>query len=191
MTRTPRKKAVAEAGILPRPFARGSVMLIDITDDSAYRPPSDIHETPDAVIVRMEVPGVRGGDVDVRVCGSRIEVSGEKPPDTDCEEVSYLCLERSFGAFRRAFDVSGSVDLARMTAVLKSGVLILSLPKIQERRGREHRVPIVEDPPLARLLYKECEVGSMIPVSVFQAVARVLAYVWKLRARAQGGRAAA
>jgi flagellar biosynthesis protein FlhB len=56
--------------------------------------------------------------------------------------------------------------------------------------AKEHRVPIVEDPPLARLLYKECEIGSSIPVSVYQAVARILAHVWKLRARMQGGGAA-
>jgi flagellar biosynthetic protein FlhB len=73
-------------------------------------------------------------------------------------------------------------------------VVAKGMRKLAERIkevAKENRVPVVEDPPLARLLYKECEVGSAIPVSVYQAVARVLAYVWKLRGRTQGGRVAA
>jgi flagellar biosynthesis protein FlhB len=73
-------------------------------------------------------------------------------------------------------------------------VVAKGMRKLAERIkevAKENRVPVVEDPPLARLLYKECEVGSAVPVSVYQAVARVLAYVWKLRGQVQGGRAAA
>jgi flagellar biosynthetic protein FlhB len=43
-----------------------------------------------------------------------------------------------------------------------------------------HDVPIVEDAPLARLLHKSCEVGRQIPENLFQAVAEVLAYVYRL-----------
>lgn len=145
MSRTTRKRIVTELESRSGALAIGKVMLLDISDESAYRPPSDVHETPEGVVIRMELPGVTRGNVDVRVRGSRIEVFGEKPPDTAGDDASYLCLERSFGRFHRAFDVSGSVNLARMTAVLKEGVLALFLPKILERRGREHRVPIVTE----------------------------------------------
>lgn len=50
----------------------------------------------------------------------------------------------------------------------------------------EHGVPIVDDPPLARVLHKTCEVGREIPENLFQAVAEVLAQVYRLR----GARAA-
>jgi len=49
----------------------------------------------------------------------------------------------------------------------------------------ESNVPIVEDPPLARALYASCEVDDEIPESLFRAVARVLAYVYRLRTRAR------
>jgi flagellar biosynthetic protein FlhB len=49
------------------------------------------------------------------------------------------------------------------------------------RIARESKVPIVEDPPLARALYASCEVDDEIPESLFRAVARVLAYVYRLR----------
>jgi flagellar biosynthetic protein FlhB len=52
--------------------------------------------------------------------------------------------------------------------------------KIKEL-ARENDVPIVEDPPLARMLYKSCEVGEEIPVDLYQSVAEILAYVYQLK----------
>jgi HSP20 family protein len=120
-------------------------MLVDISDEVAYRPPSDVHETREEVIIRMELPGVPKEGIVVRALGRRIEVAGEKRPDLPAPDASYLCLERGFGRFQRAFDVHGAVNLARMRAVLKGGVLILVLPKILERRGRERRIPIAAE----------------------------------------------
>lgn len=68
-------------------------------------------------------------------------------------------------------------------------VVAKGMRKLAERIkqvAREHRVPIVEDPPLARLLYKEAELDRPIPVQLYQAVAQVLAHVWRLKHRAGG-----
>jgi flagellar biosynthetic protein FlhB len=51
--------------------------------------------------------------------------------------------------------------------------------------AEEHRVPLVEDPPLARLLHRVCEIGDHVPVELYEAVARVLAFVWALGATAR------
>jgi len=47
--------------------------------------------------------------------------------------------------------------------------------------AREHLIQIVENPPLARELYKSCEVNETIPETLFKAVAEVLAFVYKAR----------
>ena len=47
--------------------------------------------------------------------------------------------------------------------------------------AEKHNVPIYEDPPLARLLYEKVEVGEYIPEDLYQVVAKVLAYVYKLK----------
>jgi flagellar biosynthetic protein FlhB len=49
--------------------------------------------------------------------------------------------------------------------------------------AREHRIPMVEDVPLARTLFKVCDVGQEIPGDMFEAVARVLAFVMTLKSR--------
>ena len=61
--------------------------------------------------------------------------------------------------------------------------------KIREL-GTEHKVPILEAPPLARALYRHTEIGQQIPQALYAAVAEVLAYVYQLRRMHQvGGRA--
>ena len=50
--------------------------------------------------------------------------------------------------------------------------------------ARQNGVPIVSQPPLARLLYRRVRIGREVPADLFQAVALVLAYVYRLRRRA-------
>ncbi len=45
----------------------------------------------------------------------------------------------------------------------------------------ENKIPVYEDPPLARLLYEKVEIGEYIPEDLYQVVAKVLAYVYKLK----------
>jgi flagellar biosynthetic protein FlhB len=58
--------------------------------------------------------------------------------------------------------------------------------KIREIAG-EHRVPLLEAPPLARALYRHTELGDEIPQALYTAVAEVLAYVFQLRAYGRNG----
>ena len=44
----------------------------------------------------------------------------------------------------------------------------------------ENNIPLVENPPLARSLYKQAEIGREIPADLYEAVAEVLAFVYQL-----------
>ncbi len=63
--------------------------------------------------------------------------------------------------------------------VIAKGVDLIA-QKIKEIAA-EHSIPMHEDRQLARALYKACEIGEQIPLSLFQAVAQVLAYVYQLK----------
>lgn len=54
--------------------------------------------------------------------------------------------------------------------------------------AQQHRVPLVEAPPLARALYRSCEIDAEIPGALYQAVAQVLSYVYQLRDWRRGER---
>lgn len=78
------------------------------------------------------------------------------------------------------FAVAIQYDGGSMSApkVIAKGQRLLAL-KIREVAGL-HGIPIVENPPIARLLYKTVEVGQQIPEDLYQAVAEILAYVYQL-----------
>ncbi len=79
------------------------------------------------------------------------------------------------------YAVALKYEIGKMTApqVVAKGVDLLAL-KIKEI-ARKHGVPIYEDPPLAQILYKKVEVGEYIPEELYQVVAKVLAYVYRLK----------
>ena len=53
--------------------------------------------------------------------------------------------------------------------------------------ARKHGVPIVENKPLARTLFKAVDIGKQIPADLYRAVAEILAYVYRLKNRARRG----
>jgi flagellar biosynthetic protein FlhB len=67
----------------------------------------------------------------------------------------------------------------RAPKVVAKGIDLIALT-IREL-GEKHKVPIVEAPPLARALYRECELDHEIPVRLYAAVAQVLGFVYQLK----------
>ena len=60
------------------------------------------------------------------------------------------------------------------------------LAKRIRKIAREAGVPVVQDPPLARALYKACKVGAAVPVTLYKAVAELLAFVYRQREAVSG-----
>jgi len=86
------------------------------------------------------------------------------------------------------YSVALQYDEKKMSApkVVAKGAGLVAL-RIREIAA-EHRVPVLEAPPLARALYRHAEIGQQIPGQLYAAVAEVLAWVWQLkRWRLAGG----
>jgi len=84
-----------------------------------------------------------------------------------------------------AVALSYSESMSAPRVVAKGGDLVAQ--RIREI-AKEHRVPILEAPPLARALYRHTEIGQDIPTALYEAVALVMAYVFQLRRfNTQGG----
>ncbi|WP_428943301.1 flagellar biosynthesis protein FlhB [Pantoea sp. FN060301] len=79
------------------------------------------------------------------------------------------------------YSVALKYDEGKMSApkVVAKGAGEIAL-RIREL-GKEHRIPLLEAPPLARALYRHTEIGQHIPGTLYAAVAEVLAWVWQLR----------
>ncbi|MCD6150659.1 MAG: EscU/YscU/HrcU family type III secretion system export apparatus switch protein, partial [Deltaproteobacteria bacterium] len=70
-------------------------------------------------------------------------------------------------------------SLAPVVVAKGAGVIAENIKKV----ARQHQVPVVENKPLARLMFKLVKVNEMIPADIYQSVAEVLAYVYRLKGK--------
>ena len=106
-------------------------------------PAIDVLETPDAIEIVLDLPGVRADAVRILIKGSVVLIVGEKAPAACLSrDASFHLVERGFGRFARVVRLAGPFDASRAEAVLRDGELRLVLPRIEDRRGREIPVPI-------------------------------------------------
>jgi HSP20 family protein len=105
---------------------------------------ADVSEKDGELRVEIETPGTPFESLSLWVSRDLIVVEGEKateelPRD---EKVTYHCMERDFGPFRRVLEIPFPVDTNAIRASYRAGVLTVVLPKIEDRRGERRRVPI-------------------------------------------------
>lgn len=111
---------------------------------AAWLPAVDLCESDSTVTVTIELPGVRAEQVEVALASGELRVRGRKRKGAPRGVISHLCSERSFGSFARAIPLRWPVRRDGATAELQDGVLTVRLPKLEDRRGVEHRIDVVE-----------------------------------------------
>jgi HSP20 family protein len=110
-----------------------------------WAPPVDVCETTKAIDVRIELPGVMIGQVKVGLNGNKLRICGEKKKRAARQRViSHHCTERTYGHFDRVIPLRWSIDISAATAELSNGMLLVHLPKLEDRRGSEFRIPIMQ-----------------------------------------------
>jgi HSP20 family protein len=70
-------------------------------------------------------------------------IEGEKARDRDEDKkVNYICIERSFGRFRRLISVPNAADTTKIRAKYEEGVLTVTIPKVKEQRRKSRKIEI-------------------------------------------------
>lgn len=105
-------------------------------------PPIDVTETAEAYVIQVDLPGVPREAMRVFFKRNAIIVVGRKPPVEAPAHGMFHRLERECGRFARTIRVPGAVDGARARATLRRGELLVSVPKIEDRRAQEIRISI-------------------------------------------------
>ena len=103
----------------------------------------DMHETPDELIIRAEVPGLQKEDFSVELVGKRLTIKGEKKVVRK-QKGGNGCLmaECRYGSFSRTLQMPYVIDEKAVSAELKDGVLTIRLPKPEQERSGSYRVPV-------------------------------------------------
>ncbi|MEW6492855.1 MAG: Hsp20/alpha crystallin family protein [Cyanobacteriota bacterium] len=108
----------------------------------SYMPPAEIHETPEAFHLKLEVPGMEAKDLDVQVTAESVAISGERKEETRTEEKGMTRSEFRYGQFRRVIPLPSRIQNEQVQAEYKNGILSLTLPKAEEEKNKVVKVNI-------------------------------------------------
>jgi HSP20 family protein len=110
------------------------------TASGAWMPPMDVYETQDAIVAKLELPGIEPGDVDVSVEDSTLTVSGSRAFTDEVSEESYHRVERRYGSFTRAITLPQTVDTEKVDATFDKGILTIEVPKVERAKPKKIQI---------------------------------------------------
>lgn len=100
-------------------------------------PPTDVYETEDAIIIRVEVAGMKEAEFTVSLDGDTLTIQGVRPDQP--EQRAYHQMEIRFGEFKTLVALHWVIDATGLDAEYQDGFLRLVLPK-----AKPHRIEIGE-----------------------------------------------
>lgn len=103
-------------------------------------PRTDLADSPEALTVTMELPGVEPQDVSVQVTGDRLNVRAEKKTERQEKQRAGFYTERQYGTFQRTIPLPNTIDPEQVDASYKSGVLTIRLAKRPDLKPKKIKV---------------------------------------------------
>ncbi len=108
----------------------------------SFIPPVDVYEDEHQVVLKLEVPGIKQDDLDVRVENQTLTVKGERKFEKDEKEENFHRIERRYGSFTRSFTLPQTVDTGAVKAGYDAGVLTVALAKKEAAKPKQVKVEI-------------------------------------------------
>ncbi|QCQ21862.1 Hsp20/alpha crystallin family protein [Desulfoglaeba alkanexedens] len=100
-----------------------------------YVPAVDIYETEENLVVLADMPGVAPENVDIDLTDDLLTIRGTVTPEGQAERM--LLSEYGVGDYYRQFTIGRIIDQSKIEAVMKDGVLKLTLPKVDAAKPRK------------------------------------------------------
>ena len=123
-------------------FVRPSRLVTTVGEVAA--PALDVYQTPNEMLVKAALPGVKPEDVDIDIAGDTLTIKGETKAEQEIKRENYLYQERRYGAFSRSIALPGGLKLDKAEAVAEDGVLTITIPKVEEAKPKTIKVKAKE-----------------------------------------------
>lgn len=107
-------------------------------------PAAELHETDEAVHLKLELPGVETKDVDIEVTENAVKVVAERKTQTKTDENGKVRSEFYYGKFQRVIPLRARIQNTAVTAEYKDGILNLTLPKSETEKNKVVKVNLGE-----------------------------------------------
>lgn len=98
-------------------------------DHSAGWPAVDVREDDDNYLVEVELPGLSEKDVEVKVENGVLTIASRKDESREEKDEGYIWKERRHYSFSRSFSLPDNVDVEKINANFKNGLLDIAVPK--------------------------------------------------------------
>jgi len=108
-----------------------------------WQPQADVFESAEELTIQVELAGLTLDDVILESKGQELLVYGERRFVKDVDGPAYHTLERSFGPFARRFVLPKGLDMGGVRAVLRDGLLTISVPKKPQKKTAR-QIPIAD-----------------------------------------------
>lgn len=109
------------------------------TPGRAFVPVTDIFETPEALTVVLEMPGVDRNSIEASVEDDVVTIEGQID-FSKYEGMQPVYTEYNVGHYARSFQISNKVDQSKISAQMKDGVVTIVLPKAEQAKPRKIQV---------------------------------------------------
>jgi HSP20 family protein len=113
---------------------------------ATFVPPVDIYEDEHKVVLKLEVPGMKQDELDVRLENNTLTVRGERKFEKEEKQENFHRIERRYGSFYRAFTVPSTMDTDSVQANYDAGVLKIELNKKAEAKPKQIKVNVDSSP---------------------------------------------
>ena len=107
-----------------------------------WKPVVDVAETENDIVVKAEIPGIDPKDIDISITGDKLTLKGEKKEEKENTGKCFHRVESSYGSFKRVITLPASVDVDKVTAEGKNGLLEITLPKKEESKAKKINVKV-------------------------------------------------
>jgi HSP20 family protein len=109
------------------------------TPGRTFLPVTDIFETPEALTVVLEMPGVDRNSIEANVEDDIVTIEG-RIDFTKYEGMQPVYTEYNVGHYARSFEISNKIDQSKISAQMKDGVVTIVLPKAEQAKPRKIQV---------------------------------------------------
>jgi HSP20 family protein len=96
------------------------------------KPPSDIIETIDSIIIKIDLPAVKKEDIEIGIEGESIDILAKFEEESEDENINYIQKERSYGETKRTIKLPSEIKVKEASAKFQDSVLTIKLPKIEK-----------------------------------------------------------
>ena len=107
-----------------------------------FSPKIDISEEKNQIIVEAEIPGVNKEDLKITLQDNILTLEGEKKKEDQEKEKNFYRVERTYGSFKRSFNLPYDVDSEKVEAKFEDGLLKISLQKFEEKKKIEKNIKL-------------------------------------------------